>query len=351
MLLPLAPWYTRIGGWMADTSKLAALNLVQIRQGRRHVTTPAEFAAYAAAHEHESLDGYYALPPVNNVREPILPPADAPPRYDHTGLPVAYPVAWPSPHPSLFTVNNNARADFFPAGGRWPNAPTVFLLHGLMSASNLGYRRWAQKFQRHGWNTCFVHLPYHYSRRPPGYFSGELTIGSDLLRTAEGIRQQVKELRQLRRAMERAGATEFGLWATSYGGWIGSLWACVEGGFRFTVLVEPIVDAHDVIWRSPAAYTIRRQLRRTNMTPDAPGTPTIMRLTSAAHHPPMDNPRRVLLLAGTYDTIVTAAGLRTLHARWAGSRFTSGPQGHLGHTLMPESLRQLESGGFLRIAA
>ena len=76
-----------------------------------------------------------------------------------------------------------------------------------------------------------------------------------------------------------------------------------------------------------------------------------MRLGTAAQHFPVDDPRRVLLLAGEHDTIVLPASLRALHERWAGSRFFCGPQGHLGFTLMPEAFRQLEAGGFLKTAA
>ncbi len=347
-LPPVAPWRSRAGAWVADAFTLGVLNLVQTRQGRRHVTTPAEFAAYAAAHEHEPLDAFYSLPPDAGADEPVLPPADAPARLDRDGIPLAYPITWPSLHPSGFAANDRARVDFFPVGENWPGAPTVFLLHALMSASDLGYRMWARAFHRRGWNACFVHLPYHYSRRPPGYFNGELTIGSDMLRTAEGIRQGVKELRQLRRAMQRAGAGGFGVWATSYGGWVGSLWSCVEGGFRFVALVQPIIDSLDVIWRSPASRAIRRQLRRTGVTADSPGMPTLGRLGSASQHHPLDDPARVLLMAGDYDTIVTPGSLRALHERWAGSRFVQGAQGHLGFTLMPEAFRQLESAGFLQ---
>ncbi len=347
-LPPAPPWRSRAGAWAADAITLGVLNLVQTRQGRRHVTTPEEFAAYAAAHADDTLEDYYSLPPDTGADEAILPPADAAPRLDREGLPVGYPVTWPSPHPSGFAANDRARVDFYPVGGHWPGAPTVFLLHALMSTSDLGYRMWARAFGRRGWNTCFVHLPYHYSRRPPGYFNGELAIGSDMLRTAEGLRQGVRELRQLRRALRQAGAREFGLWATSYGGWIGSLWSCVESGFRFIALVQPIIDSLDVIWRSPASRSIRRQLRRTGVNAGSPGMPTLMRLGSASQHQPLDDARRVLLLAGDYDTVVPPESLHALHERWAGSRFVRGPQGHLGFTLMPEAFRQLESGGFLQ---
>ena len=216
-----------------------------------------------------------------------------------------------------------------------------------MSASDRGYRHWAGEFNRRGWNACFVHLPYHYSRRPPEYFNGELAIGCDALRTTEALRQEVRELRQLRAALARAGVPGFGVWGTSYGGWIGALLACVEHDFRFIALIQPIIDIHDVIWRSPAGVTLRRQLRRRGVTPESPALSRLLRFGTPCLLHPLDPAERVLLLAGDYDRAVTPESLEALHRQWAGSRFVRGPQGHLGFYLMPEALRQLDAGGFL----
>src|SRR6185503_2935822 len=72
-------------------------------------------------------------------------------------------LSWRSPIETAFTANNTARADFFRTNaGSWTEAPTVFLLHALMSSSPAGYHRWADKFNELGWNACFVHLPYHF---------------------------------------------------------------------------------------------------------------------------------------------------------------------------------------------
>jgi len=78
-----------------------------------------------------------------------------------------------------------------------PGAPTVLMLHALASTSDKGYRVWAGRFNAAGWNACFVHLPYHYSRVPPGCQNGELAITPDLVRTGQGLRQGVTEMRQL----------------------------------------------------------------------------------------------------------------------------------------------------------
>src|SRR5207249_6957852 len=81
----------------------------------------------------------------------------------------------------------------------------------LMSASSTGYYRWAERFNKFGWNACFIHLPYHFSRVPTGYRNGELAITPDLIRNAEGLRQGVIELRQLMDALRAQGCCEFGV--------------------------------------------------------------------------------------------------------------------------------------------
>jgi hypothetical protein len=119
-------------------------------------------------------------------------------------------VTWRSPVETKFVANNTARADFFPSSRGW-TAPTVLMLHAFMSARDTGYRRCAEHFNQLGWNACFVHLPYHYSRKPRGYWNGELAITADLIRLAEGLRQAVIEIRQLMMALRGHGCQNFGI--------------------------------------------------------------------------------------------------------------------------------------------
>ena len=73
------------------------------------------------------------------------------------------------------------------------------------------------------------------------------------------------ELRQLMSALRERGSSEFGVLATSYGGWIGALLAMVERDLRFVALMAPIVNIEHAIWESPAARSIRRELRGANI--------------------------------------------------------------------------------------
>ena len=217
------------------------------------------------------------------------------------------------------------------------------MLHALMSASQIGYRRWAAHFNARGWNACFVHLPYHYSRVPPGYFNGELAITADLVRNAEGLRQGVIELRQLIDALRAQGCTDFGILGTSYGAWIGALLACVEPDLRFVALMAPIVNVEHAIWESPAAIYMRRQLRRANIEPAL--IARHYHLSSPMHNQPLCGADRVLFVAGEYDLIARPEHIEELHQHWLGSELLKIPQGHFGYRMMRDTVARLEARG------
>lgn len=256
-------------------------------------------------------------------------------------------IRWESPVRTEFPENNVTHVDLYPCAKGW-EAPTVLMLHALMSTSDEGYKRWAQKFNEQGWNACFIHLPYHYSRVPRGYFNGELAISPDLVRTGQGLRQGVAELRQLMAHLRGLGCPEFGLWATSYGGWIGALLSFVESDFRFLSLMSPIVNVDHAIWESPAAIWVRNQLRKHGITREMVGRH--YHLTSPMHNTPLCGADRAILVTGNYDLTSLPEDVESLHKKWTGSEFRLIPQGHFGYRIMPDMLERLiERGMFGRL--
>ena len=249
------------------------------------------------------------------------------------GAAAPFSLSWQSSIRTAFAENNRVHVHLFPCARGW-SAPTILMLHALMSASDVGYRLWAKRFNERGWNACFVHLPYHYSRRPRGFFNGELAISADLVRTAEGLRQGVVELRQLMEFLRERGSREFALWATSYGGWIGALLLAVEHDFRFAAFMAPIVNIEHAIWKSPAAARLRAELRRSGITQAL--VERHFHLTSPMHSEPLCGGERVLFAAGDYDQIALSEDIAQLHKKWRGSRFLRVAQGHFGYRMMRE---------------
>ena len=173
-------------------------------------------------------------------------------------------ISWRSPARSVasFPMNGRVRVTLFPVRRE---APTVIILHALMSASDTGYRFWARRFNALGWNAAFVHLPFHYSRRPPGHLNGELCFTADLVLTGDTLRQAVVEIRQLLAWLRAQGSREFGLLGTSYGGWVAALLAALEPDLRFLALLAPIVNIGYALYEGPTSWTLRGQLARAGL--------------------------------------------------------------------------------------
>jgi len=312
-----------------DAGMCAMMYAIQ-RRHRLHAGSRAELERYIADHAPLSRDAYFHGVPID------LP---APEAHGAPGV-----LSWPSPITTAFSENNRTQILFFPTT-KSESAPTVFMLHALMSASDRGYRQWAARFNAAGWNACFVHLPYHYSRTPRDHRNGELAITANLIRNGEALRQGVSELRQLMAWLRVRGTTEFGLWACSYGGWIGALLASVERDFRFVALLEPIVDVGHAIWQSPTGLALRRELRVHRIPPEV--IEGHFPLVSPRHGQPLCGGDRVLFAAGDYDTIARAEDIRQLHKQWAGSSLLTEPQGHFGYRLMPAAWAWLRERAML----
>jgi hypothetical protein len=190
-----------------------------------------------------------------------------------------------------------------------------------------------------------VHLPYHYSRTPARHMNGELAITADIVRTAEGLRSGVIEMRQLMQWLRQQGSSGFGLWACSYGGWIGSLLSAVEADFRWIALIEPITDLSDALWRSAAGLALRFHLKRERISPEL--VQRFQPLICPTHAEPAAC-ENILIAGGSYDRIARPEEIRQLHRRWPHSTLAMEPQGHFGFRLMRRAWSWLNEAGLLQ---
>ena len=324
-----------------DTLLCGSINLLH-RRHRLNGRSRAEMERYLIKYEQFSPQQYYVVPQAHTRNcEP-----DSKPTVDSIRESRMATLSWRSPIETAFDANNVARADFFRWNARkWRDAPTILLLHALMSASPTGYYRWAERFNEFGWNACFMHLPYHFSRVPIGYRNGELAITPDLIRNAEGLRQGVIELRQVMDALRAEGCHKFGVLATSYGGWIGALLTLVESDFRFVALMSPIVNVEHAIWQSPASRRVRRELLQANI--ERALVARHFHLSSPLHGQPVCDPARILFVTGEFDTIAPPAEIEAIHQTWRGSELLRVRQGHFGYRMMRETIARLRERGDL----
>ncbi len=310
----------RAFAYALDGALCGTMNALQWRH-RANMCTSEELQTYLAACSTLSREDFYRSPPLTGKRE--------------TG----HWIEWDAPVLSGFPENDRARVRL-QIGSGGPSAPTILLLHALMSASDFGYLRIARWLNERGWNAAFPHLPFHYSRRPRGYLNGELAITANLVRNSETLRQGVTELRQLMAMLRALGCTEFGLIGTSYGGWNGALLSFLESDFRFIALIQPIVNVEHAIWNNPSAVLIRRLLSSRGIRPGESARHA--HLSSPLHGVPLCGGERVVLTAGIHDSISPRSELLDLRDRWAGAKLLEVRQGHFGYRALRETLKEVE---------
>lgn len=309
----------RSTAYVMDGVMYAMMNTLQWR--RSLACSREEVESYVEANREYTIEEFHPVLPASETRE-----ADG-------------WLEWNTPLPSGFPDNDRPRVRLYPC--RNPEgAPTVLLLHALMSANDFGYRRVARWFNDRGWNAAFPHLPYHYSRTPRGYLNGELAISAHLVRNCETIRQCVTELRQLMALLRAKGCREFGLIGTSFGGWNGALLSFLEADFRFLALIQPIANVEHAVWGNPGSLAMRRLLRARGIGPGM--SDPHARLISPLHGVPLCGGERAILTTGTYDAVSPPSELRELQRRWTGSRLIEVRQGHFGHTALRETLSAIE---------
>ena len=325
---------------------------------RHDTTTKTLLDAYLDACEPLSRTHYFAIEPMKKVTQHVDK------------------LTWESPIQGLHPENNQAQALFFPAhpfispentkvppsldsldphegqrpkerqtndaNGYFPtsqgneSAPTLIILHALMSANDEGYRRIAERMNQQGWNVLFPHLPFHYSRCPKNYSSGALAITADLVRNGETLRQAVKEIRQLMHWSRAQGSDKIGFLGTSYGGWIASLAMSLEP-VDFAILLQPITEIGYSTFQSPLSRVMAYLLRTQGITQQH--LERHAHLTAPKKCLPQCQPERIIIIGGSYDKISPPAHLRDCCEKWNGAIYNEVNQGHFGFRAMELALQ------------
>ena len=315
-------------GLTVDQLLCGTMALLHRRHARR-TSTREKVEEYLAACEGLTRAQYFALPAkLENFRQ-VTPDS----------------ISWSSSALSMIEFPSNGRV-CVRLFRRRAGAATIIMLHSLMSASDVGYRFWARHFNELGWNVAFVHLPFHYSRRPRGYLNGELCYTADLVLTGDTLRQAGVEIRQLIGWLRAQGDRGVGLIGTSYGGWIAALVASLEPDLRFMALLAPMVNVVHALYEGPTSWTIRRQLAGGGLERSL--IDRHAHLSSPFRAPPANKgAERTVIIAGHFDRIVRLADLAALRDVWAGSELISVSQGHFGYRMIPRAVQWLHQRSLL----
>ena len=219
-------------------------------------------------------------------------------------------------------------------------APVFAILHAWRSVSVAGYQRTCSRLNALGINAIITHLPYHFSRRPKKSFNGELAISADVVRSANGLRHGVLEMRWLAQQLKKRGAPVFGLWGTSYGAWISSMTALVEPQLDAALMLEPPVDIEKIFWENPIFAKFAHHLRKGGV--DREPIQHLFNLVTPDKHPLKIDPKKIVILGSLYDGLATPQSLQRLQKAWPGSHLEIFPYAHISYRLHLEATRLFE---------
>jgi pimeloyl-ACP methyl ester carboxylesterase len=114
-----------------------------------------------------------------------------------------------------------------------------------------------------GVDVAHVQLPFHGRRSPKGQlFHGEWFWTADLVRSLEGVRQAVLDVRSLVAWFRHIGYEEVGVTGLSLGGCIAMLTACVEPLPDYVVPMIAHLELTDAIEEAPILWRMKSDLER-----------------------------------------------------------------------------------------
>ncbi|MFW5698146.1 MAG: alpha/beta hydrolase family protein, partial [Fimbriimonadaceae bacterium] len=165
--------------------------------------------------------------------------------------------------------NAQARIHVFLPTNRFGPVPVVVILHYWGATELRLETSLADELATQGIGAVVLELPYHLSRTPAGFRSGELAVSADPAAMKDTMVQSVQDLRRTISYIKQNPAfrsNEIGLVGTSFGAIVGALGFALEPELGSAVFLLGGADLANIIWNSSKSILGREELRRRGYT-------------------------------------------------------------------------------------
>lgn len=206
------------------------------------------------------------------------------------------------------------------------SAPTVLLVHGNGMPNHILEEKYALFCSLLGYQTIYMDLPYHMSRRPPGKKRQSLSADLELTRLniGQGLIDNLDLVRWLK---EERKIKQIGVIGTSVGGLIALLLA-TQFPLSFAVPIVPAVDLTYLLWEGIPLGGIRAKIEKGGISSRKclePYLEPLLPKFTKSIIPPED----ILLIRGKQDEIVGTENIESLIQTWHLPNVLSLSGGHL----------------------
>ena len=208
-------------------------------------------------------------------------------------------VKFPSPVQTKHAENDIVHGLYFKAAGKRDFA-TVILLHGWGRSNLWKEKKIAIGLAKNNINCFILKLPYHFERTPEDTWSGEYAITGDILRTVEGTRQLVIEVRTvstwLRRQVEKVVIS-----GISLGGMMAHLAMAAES-FDAGITILAGGNNAGIIWEGIATRSVKDDLINAGFTREQ--TSHIYQIINPCIMAKHNKTKNLLMINGLYDEVM-----------------------------------------------
>lgn len=223
----------------------------------------------------QDLEAYLDLPREQMFPEP--PPLENPRRHRSLvdRVTKTATLSWQSSHqvicPRYRRRHENEYSANLTAWARWlrpddrQRPACLIYVHGWLEPGSWVeettlFRKWTREL---GVDIVHVALPFHGRRKPrSALFSGEFFWTADLVRSVEGVRQAVCDVRAVLGWLRERGYAQIGATGISLGGAIAMLLACVGPAPDYVAPIVAHLQLEDAVERAPILWRMKRDLER-----------------------------------------------------------------------------------------
>ncbi len=220
-------------------------------------------------------------------------------------------------HEEDYEVNQLASMRWLRPEGK-PRKHCLIYVHGWLEPGSWAeestlFRKWGREL-----TTCdlaHVSLPFHGVRNPrSSLFSGELFWTADLVRTVEGVRQAVHDVRSAMGWLRAQGYEKVGVTGLSLGGAITMLLACVEPAPDYIIPIIAHLQLVDAVENAKILWRMKHDLEGWGV--DEPARRRIFERLGWSSLKPVLAPERQLWVQAREDAYIDAKLAARQHADW-----------------------------------
>lgn len=210
-------------------------------------------------------------------------------------------------HEGEYAINENASMRWLRPDGERREHCLVYV-HGWLEPGSWAeettvFRKWSHELPR--CDLAHVALPFHGVRKPwRALYSGELFWTADLVRTVEGIRQAVHDVRSAIGRLREQGYEQIGVTGLSLGGAITMLLACLEPGPDYAIPMIGHLQLVEAVEQAPILWRMKHDLEKWGV--DEAARRQIFDRLGWAKYRPLLPPERQLWIQAREDVYIDA---------------------------------------------